>query len=246
MRALFAILFPTLYLLCGATQCTSQMRGEVVDTSGTTISRTTIRVLDEKSRNTVLTVRTGADGRFDLHDLVPGRYLIAVSSAGFSPALIDIDTAKTGIDAIRAIKLDILDCDAPKVNCDTFSTEPIPDPHPAVFRTELTLGRMEGIDLDKGVSVPSNSRSVNFSFIQKEGGIFLTPFNGAALLKTCKPEYGRSRSSSQITEVRVDGLDPNSQICMRSIHGRFSKIFLTRMVQPDDQRIAAYVVTLDK
>jgi hypothetical protein len=246
MRTVNAILFLTMFLVCSTTRSTSQIRGEVVDTSGAKISRTTIRVLDEKSRDLVLTARTGADGRFDLHDLPPGRYLIAVSSVGFSPALIEADTEKTGADAFRTIKLNILDCDAPDVNCDTFSTEPIPAPHPVVFRKQVTLGHAEGIDLDKGISLPSASPEANLSFTDKEGGIFLTPLHGAALLSSCRPEYGRRRSKTQVAEVRVDGLDPNSQICMRSIRGRFSKIFLTGVVRSDDQQITAYIVTLDK
>jgi len=74
----------------------------------------------------------------------------------------------------------------------------------------------------------------------------LTPLNGATLLGTCKPEYNRGREKAAISEVRIDGLDPDSEICMKTIHFRFSKIFITREIRSDDKEIAIDVVTRDK
>ena len=246
MRVLSLFLVQTALLLCSALQSQGQIRGQVVDSEGASISRTTIRVMDAKSRKTIRTGRTDAVGRFELHDLSPGRYSIAFSSSGFSPELIEVDTSLPGADLSRTVHLRMLDCDAPKVNCDVFTQYPIEDPHPIVFQGDLNVDLSASVDLDKGGSVPLASRTANFSIAEKEGGLYLTPLNGATLLSVCKPEFGRGREKAAISEVRIDGLDPDSEICMKTIHFRFSKIFITREVRSEDKGIEIDVVTRDK
>ena len=102
---------------------------------GAIISKTTIRVLDGKTRRTVKTAQGDAYGHFELNDLSPGRYAIALSSGGFSPELVEVDTTQAVAGTFRTIRLHARDCDAPNENCDTFSDKPIPDTHPIVDRT---------------------------------------------------------------------------------------------------------------
>jgi hypothetical protein len=244
MNVRSVILIQTAFLLCATLQSLSQIQGLVTDSEGAKISRTTIRVLDGKSRKTVRTTQTDGAGRFDLRDLSPGRYAIAFSSSGFSPELIEVDTTQSGADAFRTIRLNGRDCDAPNENCDAIPLEEqAPDPHPIITQGAITVGTSEGVNLDKRTSVSPTSRTADFRLAEQEGGLYLTPLNKATRLNVCGTEFNHKRAKEETSPLRLDGLGEDTEICMKTTRGRFSKIYLTRDVQPGDQQIMIYVVT---
>ncbi len=243
MRLLNTVAAIMALLLCAATHSLGSVRGEVVDTMGAKIVHATIRVLDEKSRKTVGTARSDQDGRFNVLALAAGRYLIAASSSGFSEKLIDIGIVQPDTDVFRKIRLSILDCDAPHMNCDTFSSGPIEDPHPIVSRGHLTVSSSDAVDLENVRAVPTAEGTADFCLSEKEGGLYLSPVNKAGNSKICGKDFGQDGAQGKKSALRIDGLGPGSEICIKTNHGRFSKIFLTREVQPGDKKIEFDIVT---
>jgi hypothetical protein len=246
MRALGVHLIPILFLLCCVAGSWAQIRGEVVDLTGAQISGTTIRVLDPQSRKTIETARTDATGHFNLRDLIPGQYTIVFWEKNFVPEMVEVDTAKAGSEIFRTINLKAMDCDAPRMNCDTFSQVPIADPHPIVAEGTLTVSNSDAVDLDKRALVPSTSNSASFRLTEDGGALYLIPLNQAKLFNSCSALPGSGPKRREIPSLRVDGNAQNSEICMKSTHGRSSRLFLIGDVQPGDEQIAIYVVTRDK
>lgn len=246
MRIFPTALFPTIVTICCAIQSHSQFRGEVVDAAGAPISKTTIRVLDGQSRKEIESMRTDGAARFDLHALAPGRYLISFSSSGFAPELVEVDTTKPGADVFRTVRMRTLDCDAPNMNCDCFSQCPVSEPHPVIAQTSLEVGLEDAVNLDKAALVPLTSPDAGLSILEKDGGLFLSSLNGAVLLNQCKAPYGRGRQKAEAPPLRVDGLDEDTEVCMKTRRGRFSKIYLTKEVKSGDQQVPVYLVTRDK
>jgi hypothetical protein len=200
-------------------------------------------VLDEKSRKTVETARSDQNGRFNVQALAAGHYLVAASSSGFSEKLIDIGIVQPDTDVFRKIRLSMLDCDAPYMNCDTFSAGPIEDPHPIVSRGHLTVSSSDAVDLEKVRAVPSTEGTADVCLSEKEGGLYLTPVNKAGNSKVCGKDFGQGGAQDKKSSLRIDGLGPGSEICIRTNRDRFSKIFLPREVQPSDKNIDVYIVT---
>jgi hypothetical protein len=242
-RSLSAMLFPTAFLFCSALQSASEIRGKVIDPAGAIISKATIRVLDEKSRKTVLVRQTDGSGLYELQGLAPGRYMIAVSSSGFSEELVDVGVVQGESDVNKTIRLRPLDCDAPHVNCDSFGETPISEPHPVVAHGYLAVSDTETVDLDTEASVPLVSGSADFRLTEKEGGLYLTPLNRARISNVCGAGFGQVAVGNEKSPLRIDGLGPSSAICIRTNHKRYSKIFVTREVQPGDKQISIYIVT---
>jgi hypothetical protein len=243
MRARNVVLVQTALLLCTTLQSLSQIKGVITDGAGATLSKTTIRVLDGKTRRAVETAHGDAYGHFELNDLSPGRYAIAFSSGGFSPELIEVDTTQAGAGTLQTIRLHARACDAPNENCDTFSDKPIPDTHPIVAHGTMTIGRSGAVDLNKRALVAPTSQSADFRLTEDDGGLYLTLLNGATRLSGCRTEFNHSRTNKESSALRIDGMGEDSEICIRTSHGRFSEIYLTREVQPDDKQIMIYVVT---
>jgi len=247
MHARRVILVQATFLLYAALQAFSQFQGAVTDSEGATISKTTIRVLDGKTRKVVEIAQTDPKGRFNLRDLHPGSYAVTFSSAGFSPEMIEVDTRKIRDGAFQTVRLTARECDAPNEVCDTLSSDnPIPEPHRVVSRGAMMVGWSDAVDLNERIVVSPTSRSADFQLTENDGGIYVTPLNGAARQSVCGTEFNRRRAKKETSALRIDGMGEGSEICMETTHGRFSKIYLTHEVQPGDQQIAIYVVTRDK
>lgn len=247
MRVIRATILPTCLIVFCTPQSRAQISGAVVDSSGAAISRTAIRVIDAATRQTVKTLRPTADGRFDVLDLPPGHYLISFSSTGFSPELLNVDTTLPGAGAFRTVRMHILDCDAPKIDCEPmYFPNPPPDPHPIIAQASVAVDVASAVDLDKAALVTLTASTADFSIDREDGGIYLNSLNGAVLLTKCKPEYGRRRPKNLPPPFRLDGLDPYTEICMTTKRGRFSEVFLVDEVKPGDQRVSLYVVTRDR
>ncbi len=232
-------------LLCCAVHAAT-IRGQVYDTSGAVIVRATIRVLDESSRNTVLSTHPDQDGRFEAPGLGAGNYLIAVSSPGFTEKLIRIGMLRFNDDSFQKVQLEVLDCDAPHVNCDIISSGPYTDPHPIVFHGSLIIHRSDAVDLEKGVVVPSVAGATDFNVSVQNGGLYFTLLNKATIVESCKAAARRGKTVNKVESVRIDGLGPGTEICMRTNHGDFAKLFVEQLIEPGSEQIALQVVTRAK
>jgi len=107
----------------------------------------------------------------------------------------------------------------------------------------MTVGLSEAVDLDKRTSVPPTSRTADFRLVEEEGALYLMPLNKATRLSVCGTEFNHRRANEETSPLRLDGLGEDTEICMRTTHGRSSKLFIARDVQPGDKQITIYVVT---
>jgi hypothetical protein len=243
MRCVNAILLAATLTLCSPAQAVSAVRGEVVDEVGAKIGRATIRVLDRNTRKTVIAVRSDQAGHFEIQDLAPGSYLLAIDSSGFSARLIDIGTLPSNTNPFRSIRLYALDCDAPKVNCDTFSERPIEDPHPVVAHGQLDVSGSEAVDLDKGISAASASETADIGLSEEDGAVYLVVLNKARLSKSCGNGFSQESAQMKNSSLRIDGLGPGGAFCIRTNRGRDSKVYLSNEVKPGDKEISIDFVT---
>jgi len=217
---------------------TGEIRGQVVDGMGAAIANAGIRVLDAKTRATIARAQSGAEGRFEVRGLTPASYVLAVAAKGFTEKLVDTQTA-----ANSTVQLDVLDCDAPGVNCDIISTGPYSDPHPVVVHRNLTVNRDNTVDLDNGKLAPAGSAAADFRLIVQDSGLFLTPLNGAAIARASRKDDGCAAPREKLPPVRVDGLGAGSAICVRTRTRHCGRIFVTKEIEPGAQQIELYVVT---
>jgi len=217
------------------------VRGQVLDPEGAVIARAAIRVLDADSRRTVQTGASDPDGQFQVGGLAPGRYLLAVAANGFAEKLVSVDLSRNAAGAPLTIHLDILDCDAPHVNCDIFTTGPYTDPHPVVFARDLTVNAGQAVDLDKGAMVPTQAADADFQLNAQAGALYLVPLNKAAL--TTSGTDGSCGKARATQPLRIDGLGPNSEIVLRTHSGKCSRIFVTREIPAGAGQAALHVVT---
>lgn len=211
--------------------------------SGTSLSRTTIRILDADSRKTLQTSRTGSDGQFNLTGLPPGHYLVSFSSSGFSPELLDVDTSQPAATAFHTVRMHMRDCDDPEMSCDSFGVQLPPDPHPVAAKGPVTVAVLGAVNLDKAALVQSMSPLADIGLSQEDSRLYLNSLNGTAILSECRPVYGRRRIKNQLMQFRVDGLDPDTEICLKTKRGRFSKLYLTTEVVAGDHQLIVYIVT---
>jgi hypothetical protein len=249
MRTLAAILFALMTALVASppnqAQSGGTIRGQVLDPMGAVIAKAAVRILDARTRQTIDTVQSGEDGRFTARNLPAGDYLIAASATGFREKLAPIGTAKAGSDTSVTIHLEVLDCDAPGVNCDIFTTGPYTDPHPIVSRHDLSVRGGEAVNLDQS-TVASQPADSDIRLEAQSEGLFLLPANKALIYQECGTEGACGKGRSTLKSVRIDGLGLGSEFCIKTRTGRCSKIYLTKQVDPGADQATMLVVTREK
>jgi hypothetical protein len=221
-----------------------QIRGDVVDPSGAAVGGAKIRLLSEGSRVTLRRCQADRDGRFNLENVPAGRYLVAASAIGFREKLVPAGSAQGGIDDV-SIRLEVLGCDAPGVNCDMICTGSCSDPRPVRSKGYLTIRRSGAVNLDKGALIESGSLSVADLSLEPgpESGLYLRPLNRARIAQLGKADSECAHAIYQRDPVRIDGLGPGSDVCLRTNSGAGSQIFITGEVQSSSEELRIYFVT---
>jgi len=247
MRSLLASLLCSISLLSPAQPRPDQtggvIRGQVTDVLGAVIPRATVRVLDVKTRQTIQTPRLDPDARFEVPGLAPGDCLLAISAPGFAEKLLVAAPPGNASSRFLTIRLKPMDCDAPGVNCDVFTDQPVAyDPQP-VFTGDRTFRLSDSLDLEKGLVSPSKPGAGDLILSAHAGGLYLVPLNKASISSHCTEKPLLTTISGNRPSIRVDGLGKNSEICVRANHGSHAKIFLTREVQPGADQISIHIVT---
>jgi len=225
-----------------AAQSGAGIHGQLSDPSGAVIARATIRILDETSRRTVATTYTDAEGIFAIPGLAPGSYLIAAVAPGFEEKLASVALDAPGSAVARSIRLDVLDCDAPHVNCDIFTTGPYTDPHPVILQRNLTLRAPAAVDLESGNLVAPDSATADLRLTMQDGGLYLVP-GARASISNRASDGGCGKPRVKIPSLRIDGLGPGSEIRLTMNRGRCAKIYLTQEVEPGANQAALHIVT---
>jgi Carboxypeptidase regulatory-like domain len=240
MKILCAVFLSATLVPTGALGVSS-VRGRVADPEGAAVARASIRVLDAESRQTVQISQSNADGEFSIDALPAGNYLLAVSAPGFAEALLAIALPSNAQNLPQSIRLDILDCDAPDVNCDIFTSGPYTDPHPVIATRDLTASAGDAVDLDKGALAPAQSRTGSFRLDQRDSGLYLAPLNRAAF--TARDSAGGCGKAQATEPLRIDGMGPASEIVMRTPHGHCARIFVTQQIPAGAGRAGFHIVT---
>jgi hypothetical protein len=234
------------------------VRGQVADSESAAISNAHIRAIPQTTGVTRYRSQSEMDGSFHFDGVEPGTYTVAVSAQGFREKLIGsvLVQAEHEVD-LGEVRLAVTSCDAPGVFCDSISTGPTEPVTDTVFsRGEIRVPLGCTVDIDKGevtcigvldgppAPSPMRDRSSDFWLnLRSDNHIYLEPRNGARL---AEPNSGDANCGGAVLlthRVRVDGLGPGSDLCLRGNSGRYSHIFFNGEVQPDSKEIVIYHVT---
>jgi hypothetical protein len=71
----------------------------------------------------------------------------------------------------------------------------------------------------------------------------LKPLNGARISQLGEADSNCGHARYQREAVRIDGLGPGSDLCVRTNGGARSQIFITGEVQPGSEELRLYFVT---
>lgn len=241
MRGLATLAFaPILALLFAQPGCT--IRGTVTDTVGAVVAHAHVRILDADSRATLQSTTTDGEGRFALSGLPTGNYLLSASAAGFSTTMEPAGSLVIGTISTHDFHLQPLDCDAPGVNCDTFTTTPYVEAHPILSTHDLTLPAGSAIDLNKGTTLPLDAAGADIQLVARQNGLYLVPVNEATFA-TPLPESSCRVQKPAPPELRIDGFDRNTEIVVRTKDGSCARLYVTQTIEPGSHQIGLHLVT---
>ena len=165
------------------------IRLQVVDATGAGVTAE-VRVKPKDSSDTIHRGRTDRDGNLCVPKINPGTYTLVLFARGFQVRRVRDVMVNSGetLD-LRSVRVDIGDCDAPGITCDSLEPE-----RDIVAGGGLTLPRGCGLNLDKLdviCSTANSSRDVDLIFTGGGETLFLNPQNGARIRPDCQ------RSDSQ-------------------------------------------------
>jgi hypothetical protein len=238
-----------------AAQQTQDIRGRVIDRVGGAIANASVRVMLSSDRRTIGRTMTDARGSFHVDAVPAGKYAISVSARYFRERLIENVRVEAGgqVD-VGTVILGIPECNEPDSYCgDTLSAEP---PANALAYGDVTLEPVCTLDLDLGKSqctivldgLPENSplpdkRSDVWLRLDTDKRLYLELRNGALTARPNSAASDCQGAAYSTKRVRIDGLEPASDVCVRTSAGNLSHIVFTTGVRPGDQRVQIYFVT---
>jgi hypothetical protein len=157
-------------------------------------------------------------------------YTVAISVGGFREALIDHVVVAAGSEVdLGKVTLKFAGCDAPGVMCDSFSAEP-PGDRP-FSNGEIKIPIECAADLDKGrvlCRFLRDHRSDIWLQLGSDNHVYLEARNGARLANPNTAEADCSNAAFLVSRVRVDGLGPSSDLCLRTNEKRAAHISSSR------------------
>lgn len=236
---------PLLILTHAAAAQTGAIHGRIVEETTAALGNATVRILPQGSGRTRYRAEATWDGGFHLASIEPGTYTIAISSSGFREKFLSkVEIGGRDLD-LGTIVLQAAGCDAPGASCDMADPDdtPLPEPRSAGGEMRVTIGCL--VDVDANPSVCSTSRNPQADFTVKAGPdqrVYLEPLNGAQVAEAnsvddCQnPKFGDHA-------VRVDGLGPGSDVCLRTSKGQRSHVFFTGEIEPDSKQVSILYVT---
>jgi hypothetical protein len=91
--------------------------------------------------------------------------------------------------------------------------------------------------------MPNRARAMDFKIVREDVRIFLTPLNGAAMSAPNSSKTDCSDAKLSDVKIRVDGLGPGYDVCVRTHEGHPSHVFLTSDIEPTSSEISLWHVT---
>jgi hypothetical protein len=217
-----------------------QVRGDVSDSEDAAIGRATVRLLAEGTRLTLRRCQTDEYGHFDLGAIPSGSYVLAASAAGFRERLLRLNSGED-----VQIRLDVVGCDAPGVNCDAFFGS-YPEPSPVRTNGSVRLRPSDAVDLSRGKVKPSNNGTDIQLQRRYATGLYLMPLNQARIAQLGAADANCAHGKYERQPVRIDGLGPGADICVVTNRGDYSHLFFTGEVIAASGEVSFYYVTRRK
>lgn len=219
-----------------AVAAAGQIKGIVVDQTGAAIPAL-IRVIETDSEAVVERMRADESGKFKTGFLIPGSYTVTAGAPGFRRR--DITTIVVRNDQtidLGNIKLDLAGCDAPRVSCDEFLSSDFVRKR---AEARVTSGELR---LKLGHVEPA-SESNHLLFTKDGAHVYLIAAKGAAMSipNSSTADCGDAKFSE--ARIRVDGLGPGVDLCVRRKDGVVSHVFFTEDVERDSEEINLWYVT---
>jgi len=169
-----------------------------------------------------------------------GTYTLVVAARGFQIRRIrDVAISSGETVVLRDVRVEVGDCDAPGVICDSFSLEPV---ETIVASGRITVPRGCGLNLDKLDVVCDSailSKKVDLIFTGGgENGLFLTPQNGARIRPDCQ------KIAFTDEPFRIDGMGSGENFCVRTTRGQNSHIYFDAMdLDKNTTELALWIAT---
>jgi hypothetical protein len=241
LRLIILVLGLAALLLAQTLVCS--IRGRVDDESEAGLPAF-ILITPKESSTPVHRGKAGQDGRLCIPHLSPGTYTVKVWLNGLRAARVRDVVVRNGTETnVGDIRLQLGDCDAPGVMCDSM----IPEPTSGV-RGNLTVPLGCGVDLDRVAVIcaeraPPRSKTtatkIDVLFMGGEhGALMLIPANGARIRPNCRTLIYTDEA------FRVDGLGPGDDLCVRTKKGRSSHLFFNGDdVQSTSSELVLSIVT---
>jgi hypothetical protein len=220
-----------------------RIRGYVVDPTGASLPAH-IRLVTRDPKSPWIKGDTNWSGEFLIEDVPPGSYRVEAWSAGFRANHVSdvLVSARQTVD-VGTIELNLIGCDDPGVICDDFGLSPKPDPHPIIDRVGLTLSLGAGADLDRGRLAEVGSKKADLWLNGRDGELYLSPGDGARFSTLNPATAGCTDVHYDKDPVRIDGLGPGYDLCVRTKIGRFAHVLITSEVPANTVEVKIWLVT---
>ena len=228
-----------------ATNDGGRVRGLVVDPTGASLPAH-IRLVPLNPKSLWIKGDSNQAGEFLIDDIPPGTYRLEAWSTGFRANHVSDVIVSAGQTAdAGTIELSLVGCDDPKIICDSFFvTEPEPDPHPIITRSGLTLRLGSGVDLDRtSLAEIASMNQADLFFRQQDTELYLSPGIGAQLSILNPSTADCTDVHYGNTPVRIDGLGPGYDLCVRTKIGRFAHVLMMSEVPASSVELKIWLVT---
>jgi len=230
-----------------------QIRGRVVDQADFEIPAS-VTVIRTDSGVVVARIRADGAGDFQTEAISPGSYSVRASQPGFQRSEVPGVTVRAGETTdLGSIRMYLAGCDAPGVSCDHVfpaDSDSIPWEKAVVGTAILNMKLMCAVDFDdKGklyCPEPTDrraSRNIDMRLTKYGDGLYLSAANGAAM-SIPNSAHGDCRDAKYgEASLRVIGLGPGVDFCVRSKLGAVSHVFFVEDVERDSSEVKLWHVT---
>jgi hypothetical protein len=243
--SIFCILALAFAAQAAGTATSGQVRGVVIDASGGGLRGALVRLVQDSS---VLgaQARADQDGVFNAVDLKPGTYTLIAWLQGFRARRAGVVIRDGEITDIGRLRLELAGCDAPGVMCDNFGLG-ARDRIKASGYLNVKLDCAADLDAGKTWCADgtrdAGGRTTDVGITKNETGVYLSPLNGATVSTPNPPRVDCGDANLGNADVRIDGLGPGDDLCVRTHDGRLSHVFLVDDVERTSLQISLYHVT---
>jgi hypothetical protein len=215
--------------------------GMVIDITGASVANAEIKVLTSDSHSTIANARSDKAGKFEAGPLQSGSYTVTARAPGFRLRVWNGVAIREGeIRNLGKLQLDIADCDAPGVMCDTFTAEPV---FPGlILQSELSMKLNCGADLVKGHSSCPGDDRADFKVVKDGSAVYLLPAEKIILYVPHSPFSGCKNAAGD-AKIRIDGYGPGLDFCVVRHDRRVSHAYLSSEVDANTTEVRIWFTT---